>query len=128
MSVCSTSTHDMTPLRAWWKENRDMTNRFYHEVLQENGDAPEECSGRICRKIVKMHTDSPSVLAILPLQDWMSIDEGLRNPEPDSERINDPAESPHYWRYRMHITLEELLSASDFNREVLMLLKESGRA
>ncbi len=128
MSVCSTSTHDMTPLRAWWKENRDMTNRFYHEVLQENGDAPENCSGRICHKIVKMHTDSPSVLAILPLQDWMSIDEGLRNPDPDSERINDPAVSPHYWRYRMHITLEELLSSSDFNSEVLRLLKESGRA
>lgn len=127
MSVCSTSTHDMNPLRAWWEEDRELTGRFYREVLGENGDAPQECGPQICRKIVKMHLDSPSLLAILPLQDWLSTDGGLRAPDPHSERINDPSDNPHYWRYRMHISLEDLLGAGDFNASLHRMVEESGR-
>ncbi len=127
LSVCSTSTHDMNPLRAWWKEDRSLTGKFYHEVLGENGEAPQECEPWICRKVVKMHLDSPSLLAILPLQDWLAIDGKLRNPDPDSERINDPSDNPHYWRYRMHLTLEELLEATGLNTAIRGMAETSGR-
>lgn len=128
MSVCSTSTHDMNPLRAWWKEDRSLTERFWHEVLCENGEAPQDCEPWICRKIVKMHLDCPSLLAILPLQDWLSVDGAIRNPDPDAERINDPADNPHYWRYRMHIGLEQLVQSGDFNRAIRDMVENSGRA
>ena len=127
MSVCSTSTHDMNPLRAWWEEDRNLTGKFYREVLSESGEAPQDCEPWICRKIVKMHLDSPSRLAILPLQDWLSMDGRLRNPDPDSERINDPAESRHYWRYRMHLTLEQLIEADDLNSGIRSMITSSGR-
>lgn len=128
LSVCSISTHDMNPLRAWWKEDRTLTQRFWHEVLGENGEAPQECEPWICLKIAKMHLDCPSLMAIMLLQDWLSIDGKLRNPDPDAERINDPSDNPHYWRYRMHLYLEDLLKAADFNSGLRKMIESSFRA
>lgn len=67
------------------------------------------------------------MLAILPLQDWLSMDGKLRRENPQEERINVPANSRHYWRYRMHLTLEELLEQEDFNRRIRRMIGESGR-
>ncbi|MBQ5370992.1 MAG: 4-alpha-glucanotransferase, partial [Bacteroidaceae bacterium] len=89
--------------------------------------APADCEAWICECIVRQHLDSPAMLTILPLQDWMAIDEHLRYADFDAERINIPANPLHYWRYRMHLTLEELLQADDFNRQVSRLVKQSGR-
>lgn len=126
-SVCSTSTHDMNPLRAWWTEDREKTERFFHEVLHGEGPAPDECEPDICTSIVRMHLDSPSLLAIFPLQDWLSTDGEMRQADAASERINDPAENPHYWRYRMHISLEELIAAEKFNHSIRTMIQDSGR-
>ena len=127
LSVCSTSTHDMNPLRAWWKEDRELSRIFFNEILGKCGDAPQECEPWICRDIVEMHLESPSLLAILPLQDWLSTDGELRNPDPCAERINEPANPRHYWRYRMHITLEELLDAGKFNSGLHDMISSAGR-
>lgn len=118
LSVCTTSTHDMSPLRLWWTENREFTQRYYNEVLHREGPAPEECSTGICRQIVEEHLRSSAMWVILPLQDWMSIDEALCNPDIQSERINVPSNSSHYWCYRMHIPLEQLLEEKAFNETV----------
>ena len=126
-SVCTTSTHDMSGIRGWWEEDPTLTQRYWSELLHQRGKAPGECEAWICESIVRQHLDSPAMLTILPLQDWMSIDEHLRYPDPAFERINVPANSNHYWRYRMHLTLEELLEAEDFNRLVGRLVKQSGR-
>ena len=67
------------------------------------------------------------MLAIFPLQDWISIDEKVRNRYVDSERINDPSNPNHYWRYRMHIPLEELLQANKMNRTIATMLEECSR-
>lgn len=127
LSVATTSTHDMNPIRAWWKENREQTQRYYNNVMQWWGEAPMEATGDICYNIVCRHMETPSMLAILPLQDWMSIDEGIRKADGDSERINIPANSRHYWRYRMHITLENLLEADSFNDKVHEMVVRTGR-
>lgn len=121
LSVCTTSTHDMSPLGLWWAENRELTQRYYNEVLHREGLAPEECTTDICRQIVEEHLSSPAMWVILPLQDWMSIDEALRNPDIPSERINVPSNSSHYWCYRMHIPLEQLLEEKAFNETVRAL-------
>jgi len=70
---------------------------------------------------------SPAMLCLLSLQDWLSIDEKLRLPDPNGERINIPANPRHYWRYRMHLTIEQLMAADDFNREVTILVKQGNR-
>ena len=126
-SVCTTSTHDMSGIRGWWEEDPQLTQRYWSEMLYQRGKAPQECEAWICESIVRQHLDSPAMLTILPLQDWISIDEHLRLPDHSTERINVPANPFNYWRYRMHITLEELLESTDFNRQVHRLVKQSGR-
>lgn len=126
-SVCTTSTHDMNPLRAWWEEDRKVTALFWKDVMHRDGEAPETCEPWICREIVRQHLESASMLAILPLQDWFSMDGDLRFPDPFRERINVPSASRHYWRYRIHVTLESLLARDDFNLVVKNMIACSGR-
>lgn len=125
-SVCTTSTHDMNPIRAWWEEDRHMTQRFYNEVLCEHGDAPVYCEPWVCRKILLQHLYSPAMLTILPLQDWLSMDGTLRYQyNPADERINVPANPRHYWRYRMHLTVEELIGEDRFNENLRNMIIQS---
>ena len=126
-SVCTTSTHDMTGIRAWWEENRQATQDYYNNVLHESGNAPYFAEPWICGKILDLHLKSPSMLCIIPLQDWLSMDGSLRRQSPAEERINVPANSRHYWRYRMHLTLEALQQAETFNRHLAGMIAESGR-
>jgi 4-alpha-glucanotransferase len=67
------------------------------------------------------------MLTVLPLQDWLSMDPALRRQNPDEERINVPANSRHYWRYRMHLTVETLIEAKDFNETLTGMISASGR-
>ena len=127
-SVCSTSTHDMTPLRAWWEEEPETTGHFFREALGCSGEVPESCEPWIARRIVHMHLNAPSMLAILPLQDWLATDNGpLRRQDPLAERINVPAVARHYWRYRMHLTIEELMECNGFNDKIKSMITGSGR-
>lgn len=126
-SVSTISTHDMPTLRQWWDEDPERTQAYYNQMLSYDGTAPHPLTGRLAQEIVSMHLMSPSMLCLLSLQDWLSIDETLRLPNADDERINIPANPRHYWRYRMHLTIEQLLQADDFNREVTLLIKQSGR-
>lgn len=127
LSVCTTSTHDMNPVRAWWEEDRAVSQRFYNHVLGSWGEAPYFCEPWICELIVAQHLNSPAMLTILPWQDWVAMDGELRRENPQEERINVPANSRHYWRYRMHLTLEELLKADRLNGMIRRKIKESGR-
>ena len=126
-SVCTTSTHDMSPLRNWWKEDQEKIQRYYNNVLHYEGQAPEECSSEIASRIVANHLATNSMLTIIPLQDWFAIDDTVKRKDIESERINVPANSNHYWRYRMHIPLERLLSEDRFNDKIAELITASGR-
>ena len=127
-SVCATGTHDTSTLRGWWEEDARMTASFYHDVLHHEGETPAHCGPQLCGEIVRQHLESPSMLAILPLQDWLSTDAGLSYAgDPADERINDPSVSRHYWRWRMHLALEDLLAASNFNSRLRSLILASGR-
>ena len=123
LSVAATSTHDMSTIRGWWHEDRTMTHSYWNEVLGLAGEAEKECSGKTAKMILEREMRSGSMLAILPLQDWLAMDEALRLADPDAERINVPANPNHYWRYRMHLSLEQLLREEDFNHKVEELVK-----
>lgn len=126
-TVCTTSTHDMSGIRQWWESDRAATQRFYNNILHEGGEAPFFAEPWVCEKIVESHLNSPAMLCILPLQDWLSIDGTVRRENPYKEQINEPAKNPHYWRYRMHLTLENLLGEELYNRRVENLVTTSGR-
>ena len=118
LSVATTSTHDMSPIRLWWTENEEITQKYFNEILHREGEAPAECSPELCRQIVQKHLDSSAMWVILPWQDWMSVSEKLSRKNAAEERINVPANPEHYWRYRMHISLDDLLKEEKFNAEI----------
>ncbi len=126
-SVCSTGTHDMSTLRGWWEENQGMTADFYHYELGHWGEIPQHAPGWLCKEIIGMHLNSPSLLCILPWQDWTSMEDKLRTSDTSTERINVPANPNNYWQWRMHITLEELMKHSKFNEEISRMIDESNR-
>jgi 4-alpha-glucanotransferase len=126
MSVVSPSTHDMPTLRGWWREDAEVTAPFAWQLFGINLP-PVELSGEIAQSIIDQHLKSPAMWAIFPLQDLLAMDEALRLADPDAERINVPAIIPFYWRYRSHLSVEELAKAENFNGLVKNLVKESGR-
>ena len=117
-SVCTIGTHDMSTFRGWWEENPQLTERFYHDELHHWGEVPEQAPGWLCKEVIKQHLDSPSMLCILTWQDWLSVDEALRNPDVEAERINVPANPLNYWHWRMHLTLEQLMEADELNETI----------
>jgi 4-alpha-glucanotransferase len=126
-SVCTISTHDMPTLRQWWDEDEERTQDYYESMLFRSGTAPHPLPGWLAKDIVSRHLTSPSMLCLLSLQDWLATEEKLRLPDADAERINIPANPRHYWRYRMHLTIEELLRADEFNESIKTLVTQSGR-
>ncbi|MDR0844801.1 MAG: 4-alpha-glucanotransferase, partial [Tannerella sp.] len=126
-SVCTTSTHDMPPLRSWWKEDAGRTQRYWQSVLHRDGTAPGECAPEPAGQIIANHLNASSMLTVIPLQDWLAMSAALQHPHPERERINIPSDPHHYWRYRMHLTLEQLLDARDFNRQIRTMIADSGR-
>ncbi|MBR3646855.1 MAG: 4-alpha-glucanotransferase [Paludibacteraceae bacterium] len=118
MSVCTTGTHDTSPLREWWEEDQMMTQKFFNDQMGWWGEAPKEMSGAIAEFIVNQHMYSPAMWVILPLQDWLAIDEEVRFADAKGERINVPSNPRHFWKYRMHLTVEDLLKKDGFNNHV----------
>lgn len=127
LSVITPSTHDMSTVRGWWEENRERTEHFYNNVLGQWGEAPVYCESWINRAIVLQHLYSPAMWSIFQLQDIMGMSETLRRENPHDERINNPANPKHYWQYRMHISLEELLKEKEFTGELNGYVENSGR-
>lgn len=122
LSICTTGTHDMNPLRAWWEEDRQKTQRFYNEQLGWWGEAPQVMTPEIAEAIINQHMYSPAMWVILPLQDWLAIDNEVRLADPHAERINLPENPHHFWCYRMHLQLEDLLKNTKFNDKVRSLV------
>ena len=127
MNVTTTSSHDSSTLRQWWAETPTLIQQYYSEQLQRPGDAPSELTPALAEQILRQNLQSPAMLAIFPLQDWLAAAEHLPRMDVNAERINDPANPDQRWAYRMHITLEELLAAETFNRDIADWITLSNR-
>ncbi|MDR1974059.1 MAG: 4-alpha-glucanotransferase [Bacteroidales bacterium] len=126
-SVCSPSSHDMNGIRAWWEEDRAVTERYYYNVMKCDGDVPYFCEDWVAENIIKQHLYSPSMWAVFPLQDLLAMDISLRLDNPQSERINDPANPKNRWKYRMHLKISDLSTSKDFNNKLSEMIKTSNR-
>jgi 4-alpha-glucanotransferase len=127
LSVVTPSTHDMSTIREWWEEDEKRTQQFYNFIMGHYGKAPENCSPAISKDIILQHIYSPAMWSIFQVQDLLGMSEKLRRKDFLEERINQPSDPEHYWKYRMHITLEDLVKQKEFNKELRTLMVESGR-
>ncbi|MBU0606152.1 MAG: 4-alpha-glucanotransferase [Candidatus Omnitrophica bacterium] len=129
LTVCTTSSHDMSTIRGWWGEDYPRTQRYYKTILQKKGDAPSAASSGIVEAIIGQHLQSPSMWAIFPIQDLLAMSDDLKRPgDPREEQINDPANPNHYWKFRLHITLEKLLTEKDFSSHIEKIVITAGRS
>ena len=126
-SVATISTHDMSPLRMWWNESPERTQRYYVSMLQKQGRAPEQLPAHLAEEIIARHLYCPSMLCMLSIQDWLAMDSELRSKNPREERINVPSDPYNRWKYRMHITIEDLLKADKYNNKVKTMIQRSKR-
>lgn len=126
-SVATISTHDMSPMRLWWQENPERRQRYYVTMLQKEGRAPEQLPAHLAEEIIARHLYCPSMLCILQLQDWLAMDSELRSKHPQDERINVPSDPYNHWRYRMHLTIEQLIAADRYNNKVRTMITRSKR-
>ena len=126
-SVCTISSHDMPTLRQWWGENWERTQDYYNNMLHRQGAAPHPLPDWLAKDIIYRHLTSPSMLCILSIQDWLAISGRIRLVDANAERINIPANPKHYWRYRMHLNIEDLMADNDFMAEMKELMLQSGR-
>ena len=127
MNVVTASSHDSSTLRQWWKEDTNLTQKYFNQQLNQYGKAPENLEPYLAEIIMKQHLYNEAMLAIFPIQEFLATEQSLSNLKIDNERINNPAVFPHYWRYRMHIGLEELNNQERFNDKVKKWVKDSGR-
>ena len=128
LSVVTTSSHDMSTLRGWWQENRVSTQRYFETLLGHWREvAPLYCEPWVVREIIVQHLHSPAMWAIFPLQDLLGIDGHLRRADPAAEQINVPGNPAHFWKYRLHLPLEELVEAVGFNEPLRALVQGSRR-
>ncbi|MGY3090754.1 4-alpha-glucanotransferase [Hymenobacter sp. UYAg731] len=129
LSVVTPSSHDTSTVRGWWEEDRVRTQRFFETILGHWREvAPFYCEPWVAREILVQHLHSPAMWAIFPLQDLLAIDSHLRRANPHEEQINVPSNPTHFWKYRLHLPLEELVEAVGFNEPLRTLVAASGRA
>ncbi|MGI4864752.1 MAG: 4-alpha-glucanotransferase [Janthinobacterium lividum] len=128
LSVVSPGSHDMSTLRGWWEEDRVRTQRFFETTLGHWRQlAPYYAEPWVIREIIAQHLHSPAMWAIFPLQDLLAMDNHLRRANPHDEQINVPSNPQHFWKYRLHVPLEELNDAAGLNEPLRALVEESNR-
>lgn len=127
LNVVTASSHDSSTLRQWWKEDPALTQKYFNQQLVQYGKSPEELDSHLAEIIMKQHLYNDAMLAIFPIQEFLATDKRLTNENMDNERINNPAVFPHYWRYRMHLKLEDLKNEEAFNEKIANWVKDSGR-
>ena len=126
-SVATISTHDMPPLRLWWEESPERTQRYYVTMLQKQGRAPEHLPAHLAEEMIARHLYCPSMFCLLSIQDWLAMDSELRSKNPREERINVPSDPYNQWKYRMNVSIEELLKADKYNNKVRTMITRSKR-
>ncbi len=122
-SVSSPSCHDMSTIRGWWEGDHETAKEYYYNYMFGYGYTPMKAEPRIVQYIVEDHLAGPSMLAIFPLQDLVGIDTDLRRMDAMAEQINEPSNPKHYWRFRFHMNIEDLLGQTKFNEQIKDMIK-----
>lgn len=127
-TVCAPSCHDTSTIRAWWEEDEGRRARFFRDVLHFDDIPPDVCDPTIVYAVLQQHLEAPSMWAIFPVQDILALKKMYAQRPASEETINDPTNPRHYWRYRLHICLEELLNDKELTNLLKELVAASGRS
>lgn len=128
LSVCATSSHDISSIRGWWEENAQETQWYYNNILNHEGKAPHVANGKIVAEIIRLHMQAPSVLCINPIQDYAGTVDHMPHLLPHEERINEPSNPNNYWRYRIPFCIDEATEKYPLlHQNVRKMVEESGR-
>lgn len=127
LSVCTTSTHDISSMRGWWEENRGDSSWYYYNTLHWHGEVPEHLTPELAREIIGIHLQSPSMWCVVPLQDLTAMDSQIAALDPRLERINEPGVPRHYWRYRIPFEIDRLPKESKLHTQIKRMVSESRR-
>ncbi|XP_060191492.1 4-alpha-glucanotransferase DPE2 isoform X3 [Lycium barbarum] len=127
MTVNAPSCHDCSTLRAWWEEDEERRHRFFQAVMGSDELPPDQCTPEIVHFVLRQHVEAPSMWSIFPLQDLLALKEDYTTRPAIEETINDPTNPKHYWRYRVHVTMESLLDDKDLTKAIKDLVRGSGR-
>jgi 4-alpha-glucanotransferase len=127
LSVVTPSSHDMSTIRGWWNEDQERNQRFFLHELGQYAHPPADCEPWIVRNIIRQHLSAPAMWAVFQIQDLLAMSVDLRQADAASERINEPSNPTHYWRYRMPLSLEELMTSYAFNEMLSDMLLDSAR-
>ncbi|XP_061369933.1 4-alpha-glucanotransferase DPE2 [Gastrolobium bilobum] len=128
MTVCAPSCHDCSTMRAWWEEDEERRQRFFENVVESDALPPDQCVPEVAHFILRQHVEAPSMWAIFPLQDLLALKEEYTTRPATEETINDPTNPKHYWRYRVHVTLESLIKDNELKTIIKDLVLWSGRS
>ncbi|RXH80914.1 hypothetical protein DVH24_004828 [Malus domestica] len=128
MTVCAPSCHDCSTLRAWWEEDEERRQRYFKNVVGSDMSPPARCVPEIAHFILRQHVEAPSMWAIFPLQDLLALKEEYTTRPAKEETINDPTNPKHYWRYRVHVTMEALIKDNELISTIKDLVRLSGRS
>ena len=120
LSVDTTGTHDMPTIRGWWEQDRDLSARYYHDMLHHTDNPPYFCEPYVCQEIIEQHFNSSSQWVIIPIQDYIAMDGDFRWDRTWEEQINEPSNPNQKWKYRMHQSIEELIG----NEKLIKIIKD----
>ncbi|KAJ6921479.1 hypothetical protein NC652_015401 [Populus alba x Populus x berolinensis] len=128
MTVCAPSCHDCSTFRAWWEEDEERRCRYFKNLVGPDAIPSSQCVPDIAHFVIRQHVEAPSMWAIFPLQDLLALKEEYTTRPATEETINDPTNPKHYWRYRVHVTLESLLKDKELIATIKGLVRGSGRS
>jgi 4-alpha-glucanotransferase len=97
------------------------------QVLGGEGRAPASCTPAVLEHILQQHMDSPSMLAIFPLQDLLPLSSRLPDVPAALQQVNEPSNPEHYWRYRLHVSLEQIQEDADLRHLLTDMLQAAQR-
>ena len=128
LSVCATSSHDISGIRGWWEEDRADVDWFYHNMMGRSGDTPAVAGQEIVSSIIAQNLKAPSMLCINPIQDYAGMIDNMPHLLPFEERINVPSNADQHWQYRIPFCVDELETKHpELARKVAAAVDESGR-
>ncbi len=128
LSVCATSSHDISGIRGWWEEDRADVDWFYHNMMHRQGETPRVAGQDIVTEIIKDNLKAPSMLCVNPIQDYAGMLDNMPHLLPFEERINVPSNADQHWQYRIPFRLDDLPTKyPDLARKVADAVDDSGR-
>ncbi len=129
LSVATTSTHDTSNLRLWWRQLSLEDRKMYlSEHLGHSSLEMLDNSQEVYHQIIEKHLNSSAMLVILPFSDWLALDNDLCTLEPEEELINRPEVKNHHWAYRINFDIDEQSKEIElWTNKIAQLVKKYNR-